>query len=275
MKRQPMPTPRRERLCIWDHNPVPGALIVMMLFLMKILASPRALTRTPLWRSVQAWTAAVAAAWVCAAAGASQPAVPSALSLARARITPSALAVCGVDAQGLQALLTAAASPPASFEALAAADDAALQSQVALRAAEEAVWRGGPEEGRGEALAAARSSLATARAAQASAASGARADLTTLAGLSGESAAMLERVAANGARRVPDEYKALDLTAEAWDTLESACVKRDQNDPLSAAESAAITAAEQTAIVITARERLQTSGESLAQAFAAAAQQTP
>ncbi len=201
--------------------------------------------------------AALALGLLCTAAAASpQATTPSALLLARARITPSALAIAGVSEAGLQALLSAAASQPASLQTLAAADDAVLAAQTALRAAEEAVWRGGPGDGRDEAVAAARAALAEQQAAQASAAAAARSDLYGAAQVSGETGALLDRLAVNAGRSVPDEYKVLTLGPETWAVLESACAKRRQNQPLSAQESGVWASAEADAQVSDARARL-------------------
>lgn len=139
----------------------------------------------------------------------------------RAGLEPRVLAAAGVSSNQAVAVLSAANSHLAQHPtALRSADEAYAQARVSHDALERKVGSGLASQEEIGQLAAARTALASATAARASALQEIYAAATS--GLNGQQAARLARLRANAAQKCPIEFKAVDRTEAEWVALRKA-----------------------------------------------------
>ena len=180
--------------------------------------------------------------------------------LTMAEASPDAVAAAGLTGAQAATLYATLRAPSMEGAALDLARHNAGAASRSRTAALDAVRRGGRSAGRTAALDAAASALESAESSLAQAESAARAlILDAVASAAGsENAALASRTGANAQRRVPEAWRALDLGAEAWATLESAWVKHARGLPSGAftgAELQALSAAQTSQVVAAVEAR--------------------
>ena len=136
----------------------------------------------------------------------------------------------------------------------------------------ESIWRGGASPARLSALSSAESELSTRQAAVDQAENSLRADVEEFLEyrLGASDMTVMARFHANRDRRVPENFKALDLSDSEWSTLESACVKSSRGLSLTGAESSILSQCQSDQLAILVASRLAANLVSIKAVFDAA-----
>lgn len=186
--------------------------------------------------------------------------------------TPESLAAAGADGEDAAALFQSLSKASDERAALATkrAEEQAIRTE--LQSLKAVAQRGGMTDDRASRLGQLESQIKAAVLEREIAEEAIRAIIAD--GMTGrlgaDSMVVFNRFSANGQRRIPAQYRALDLSADAWEALERAHIKAQRGVQLTAAEAATLNAAMSSSLVSTVSARLDANTDSIAQAIAVA-----